>query len=398
MADPAHGARIGIDVRNLDYDYSVTRGIGHYTRYHIDALARAEPSCELVCLGEEDPAEPLRPLLELPNVSYRAIDDYLPGELDLLHIPDPMHVTVGFDSPFRIFREKRTTITFHDLIPLRLYWSEWQERVRRVYLRRLDEVRESDSILLTNSEFTRRDVLDILGIEPSRVVSVGAGLNLSETRAFTPDDVTEVLCKYGLDGSFFLHVGALDPHKNFELALEAFRRCNRRMICRLVVVGQMDHHLKAQAVACKKRGLNDVVFTGYLSRQELEILYREATALLFLSRYEGFGLPVLEAMAQGCPVIASNAASIPEVAGDAALLFDPAAVFHIAEGMVKLLTDPGKREELVRKGRERAKVFSWDKTARKTLDVWNGLLARPGKRIPSQHRFPHVRNHQVQEN
>jgi len=113
-----------------------------------------------------------------------------------------------------------------------------------------------------------------------------------------------------------------------------------------------------------------VVFTGYVSQEKLPCLYRNADLFVFPSLYEGFGLPVLEAMACGTPVITSNTSSLPEVAGDAAVLVDPYSVEDIADAMERVLTDPDLRTELSRKGKERAKQFTWEKCARETLKVY----------------------------
>src|SRR6185436_17366874 len=118
----------------------------------------------------------------------------------------------------------------------------------------------------------------------------------------------------------------------------------------------------------------DIIFTGFIPRVELEALYQDATALLFLSRYEGFGFPVLEAMAQGCPVITTNVTSLPEVAGDAAITFDPGDAVGVAQEMQRLLGSFTRREEFRRKGFAQAAKFTWEKTARKTIAAWERML------------------------
>jgi hypothetical protein len=172
--------------------------------------------------------------------------------------------------------------------------------------------------------------------------------------------------------------------KNFDTSAAAFNDCRRRIDAQLVVVGQKAGALARIADHCCAKGLRNIVFTGYIQRQELDILYREAVALLFMSRFEGFGFPVLEAMAAGCPVITSNATSIPEVAGDAAVLLEPGDVAGVSRAMQELAERPEAAEALRAKGLRQAAGFSWKRTAGKTLAAWDELLLEP----PSSRRKP----------
>ncbi len=370
--------RIGVDIRTLYYANSVSRGIGHYTVNHLVALSEARPQWEFVCFGEGDAPAALRPLLGLGNVSYADLGSYAPGELDLVHLPDPMNLSFGFDSPFRVFHDSRMTALFHDLIPLRFYWSTWTDDLRAVYHARLEQLRKSDAMILTNSEFTKLDVVNTLTLPEERVRCVLAGLNQSRRERPQSKNVSmeAIREKLGIQGPFFLHVGAVDSHKNFETVLEAFSVVRERHNVFLVVVGRLDADLAKYARLSKKAPLlRNVVFPGFVSREDLEVLYAEACALVFLSKYEGFGFPALEAMAEGCPVIGSRAASLPEVIGPSSLLVEAHDVLGAARVMEDMLLDPEKRRLERQRCLQRAPQFSWEQTAKRTLSVWENMLS-----------------------
>jgi glycosyltransferase involved in cell wall biosynthesis/tetratricopeptide (TPR) repeat protein len=366
---------IGIDARTFQYTDSTSRGIGHYALHHLLAVAPLRPDWRFILFNDTGKANPATErLLKSPQFSLHGYDAFPLPEIALFHIPDPMNMSGGFDSPFRLFRTTPASVIFHDLIPLRLYWNAWDESTRQAYLLRLDQLRNRSACVLTNSEFTRLDLIKGGGIPAERIEAIMAGLNQAENgTADDPALIKSVREKHGINGPFFLHVGALDPHKNFETVIQAFGRLSRGS-ARLVVVGQKQHFLKQVADYVAQQKMKDIIFTGYIPRPELEALYQDAVALLFLSRYEGFGFPVLEAMAQGCPVITTNVTSLPEVVGDAAVTFDPGDSVGVAQEMQRLLGSFTRREDFRRKGLAQAAKFTWEKTARKTITAWERML------------------------
>ncbi|GEM_PF-3364967 len=366
---------IGVDARTFQYSDSTSRGIGHYAMHHLLATAALVPGWKFILLNDSGkPNAALERLLNLPNVELQSLDAFPAPSIDLFHIPDPMNMTVGFDSPMRFFPGLKSTAIFHDLIPLRFYWSNWDETTKQAYLLRLDQLRQRSIHVLTNSEFTRVDLIKGTGIPAERTEAIMAGLNCSaRTEDASPSFFQEVRKKHGITKRFFLHVGALDPHKNFETVIQSFGRLPRGS-AELVVVGQKEHYLKQVAEFVAQQKMKDILFTGFIPRLELEALYQEAVGLLFLSKYEGFGFPVLEAMAQGCPVITTKVTSIPEVAGDAAMLFEPTDAAGVSHAMQKLLGSFTLREELRRKGLAQAAKFTWEKTARQTVAAWETML------------------------
>ena len=182
---------------------------------------------------------------------------------------------------------------------------------------------------------------------------------------------SETLQTLGVGKSYVLAFGGVTPNKNIERMLQAYALARRRHAIEqaLVIVGRLPHDLAPQP-------LPGVITTGYQSDDVVAVLLRNAVALVFPSLYEGFGLPILEAMAAGVPVTCSNTAAIPEVAADAALYFDPLDVDGMAEQIGRLCQDVSLRTELKMRARARAAAFGWDRTARATLAVYRRVLSR----------------------
>ena len=209
------------------------------------------------------------------------------------------------------------------------------------------------------SELTKRDLVELYGIEETKIVVVPNGVDPT----FTADGPQ-------LNGEpFALFVGALQPRKDAANAIEALALVGEGAP-RLVVVGK-DKGGRAEAQRSAKRHGLRVEFRGHVPKEELATLYRSAACLIFPSRYEGFGLPVLEAMASGTPVVATTAGALPEVAGEAAILVEERNPVALAGGIERALAD---RERLRAAGLERAARFSWGETARRTLEVYRELL------------------------
>lgn len=253
------------------------------------------------------------------------------------------------------------------------------------YIRRLKSLVERVDYILAISENTRRDLIAISGtngiprIDPDAVVAILAGLNQSSAcRSCSVDEIRVVCGRYRIDDNYFIVVGGLEPHKGFELIYKSYMRCREQISVKLVIVGSLnDPHKQSFSERFKKDGLvSDVILRGFVSREELEMLYAGAVALIFPSFYEGFGFPVLEAMASACPVITSNTSSLPEVIGDAGLLVDPHDLEVTVGHMLGLLRSESLHKSLKYKGLERAKLFTWEKVAQKTISQWLKLLNR----------------------
>jgi len=229
------------------------------------------------------------------------------------------------------------------------------------------------SRVMTLSESSRRDLIECYGVSPDAVVVIP----LAPGPGFRPvldDSRTEqVRHRYGTGRRFILAVGNLQPRKNLGRLVEAYAllRAERDSLPKLVIAGKAQWRASELFRTVERSGLQEQVrFTGYVPDEDLVPLYSGAEALVYPSIYEGFGLPILEAMACGTPVITSRASSMPEVAGDAALLVDPYSTQEIAKAISLVLTNEELKLELTEKGLKRASQFTWRATAQKTLAVY----------------------------
>jgi glycosyltransferase involved in cell wall biosynthesis len=228
---------------------------------------------------------------------------------------------------------------------------------------------------LTVSEFTRTQICERYGIAPERVTVTPNGVS-EKFRRLAPEAMRAATNRFGLPRPFVLGVGNLQPRKNFERLIEAYAMASRQIgDIDLVLVGQATWGAKHVAAQIERMDLTGRVhLLGYVSPEAIVGLYNSALAFAFPSLYEGFGLPVLEAMACGAPVLTSNSSALPEIAGNAALLVDPFSVEAIADGLTRLVTDAALRQELILRGYQRAQLYSWERTARLTAAVYQDYL------------------------
>ena len=266
-------------------------------------------------------------------------------------------------------------VTIHDLQPLAM--PEHFHPVKRAFHRAvLPWTARTARRIVTLTEHTRADLVARLGVDPAKVAIVPSGVAPQTLRS--PEDVGAVLARYGLrEGRFFLYPAITYPHKNHALLVEAMARLHRqRPDLRLVLTGGASRCEEAVRAQVTELGLDDVVLRpGRIPAEDLDALYRAAAALTFPSRFEGFGLPVLEAMARGCPVLAADATALPEVVGDAGVLLSPDRAEEWAAAMGRIIDDDGHRRDLVRAGRVRATEHSWAVAADACAAVWREALA-----------------------
>jgi glycosyltransferase involved in cell wall biosynthesis len=231
--------------------------------------------------------------------------------------------------------------------------------------------------IVTVSDSVRDDIVKALRVDPRRIVRIHHGV-APRFRPAAPDAIRAFRERRGLARPYLLFVGNLEPRKNLPGLLRAFREVRRRHAgpLDLVVTGQVAWLSRPLLRDLGTEDLGESVrTTGFLPPGDLPVLYSGAEAFVFPTLGEGFGLPVLEAMACGTPVITSNLSCLPEVAGDAAVLCDPHAIDSISEAILSILTDPGRREDLVRRGLARAAGFTWERTARETLAAYAAAVA-----------------------
>ncbi len=257
-----------------------------------------------------------------------------------------------------------TVDVIHDL-NFEHYPQDLPKQVSRYYRYFFPRFARKAIRLATVSRYSRKDIAAQYGISPEKIDVVYNGANL----AFCPLDTLQqqaVRDEYTGGCPYFIFIGSLHPRKNLASLFAAFDRFREQVPspCKLMIVGSRmwwTPALRQSYDSMKHR--DDVIFTGRIILQELHRVLASALALTYVSYFEGFGIPVVEAFACNTPVIASNSTSLPEVAGDAALLVDPFSTDQITQAMVRIFSDPQLRSELMAKGMEQGKKFSWDKTA-----------------------------------
>jgi len=259
-------------------------------------------------------------------------------------------------------------ITVHDIIPL-TYPVDHPRSVQWNFKHRFPVFLKNAAAVIADSEYTKQDIMNYYGISDSHINVVPLGYDNSN---FFPVDAPHTLDKYGLShGEYIATVGNATFRKNHETLIAALGSVRDRIPHRLVFAGPVNRNqeLRLRTVA-RRCGVEDrIFFPGYVPYEDLAALYSGAALFAYISLYEGFGLPVLEAMACGTPVLASNTTSIPEVAGNAAVLVDPEDSQSVAAAIVAVIDDPLRRISMRAAGLERAKIFNWEQTARDTLAV-----------------------------
>ncbi|MBI1848987.1 MAG: glycosyltransferase family 4 protein [Planctomycetes bacterium] len=283
------------------------------------------------------------------------------GACDVFHGPDA-RVPRGWPRPALI-------ATVHDLFSV--VSDEFAgESFRRKKIERYADLVRRCAVLLAVSEYTKRLCVEKLGADASRVVVTPEGVS-GTFRPPSATDVARMRTRHRIDGDYFLFVGERSRRKNLVRLVEAFASMRRPASLRLVLAGRASFGHEAIDDAIGRLGVREAVVTpGFVAAEDLPSLYGGARAFIFPSLDEGFGLPVLEAMACGAPVIASARGAIPEVAGNAALLIEPESVDDIRNAMATLLEDATLAAELRDLGAARVREFTWERTARLTLDAY----------------------------
>lgn len=332
------------------------RGIGTYTAGLINGLQEIDSENEYMLFYTSKRGGPLR-IKENGNFRLRKrsifssfylnnIIDYGLKDIDVLHFPSA-------EGPFA---GKRIVVTAHDLIPLK-YPKRFAPSLRRkIWNQTRYWVMRRAIKIIAVSENTKRDLIKYLHIEPDKIAVIYEGVE----DIFSPK--TDITKKYIL-------ASGSDWNKNTKTIIKAYN--NLKSDIPLVINAIPDKELMAYIREKNLEG--KVSFTGYLSRQEMVALYIGALVFVFPSIEEGFGLPLVEAMACGVPVIASTVSSLPEVVGSAGILVNPYDVSGIASALKEVLTNNSLRAVLSRKSLDRAKVFSWKKTALQTLELYKSI-------------------------
>jgi len=367
--------KIGIDAR---FYGPRSKGLGRYTQQLLTHLLKQDGEDEYVVFTLPEHAQeiPDHPRVTVRTVRARwysfAEQVVLPYTLlrercDLLHFPH-FNVPLLYRRPF--------VVTIHDLILLRyptvrsttrpaiVYWLKffvYRWVIRSAIMRACH--------VITVSRFTRDDVRAHYPCIRAMSVTYEAAFDIPDIP--TSEAVRTCHADYGIMKPYFLYVGNAYPHKNLERLVQAFLHSRSAQTHTLVLVGKEDyfyHRLRTEYIDGKD---GDVRIIHDISDEHLRALYAGATAFLFPSLYEGFGLPPLEAMQQGCPVVASRASCIPEIVGDAALCVDATDEHALSTAIDRIATDTSLREQLRARGYVRVQAFSWDRMAQETQRIYH---------------------------
>ena len=272
-----------------------------------------------------------------------------------------------------------TVVMIHDLsfehIPetfKRRSWMQMRLTVRRTA--------RSATHILTDSEYSRQDILRTYRLPPERVTTTP----LAASSRFKPVNDPHVLDKYGISGDYILAVGSIQPRKNIARLIRGYSRMlaqHSDNAPRLVIVGKRAWLFEDTIRAAAVSSANDkILFTGYVPESDLAALYTGALCFAYPSYFEGFGIPLLEAMRCGTPTITSDRTCFPEVVGDASLIIDPFDEESIAAGLWRMISDAALREQLRSRGFVQSSLFDWHETARRTLDVYEKVFHTKAQR------------------
>lgn len=364
--------RIGVMLRAIEEK----QGIGIYTQNLMDHLLALDRENSYV-LFYRNPAWVGR-FADRPRVKERLLT--APNKLlwDQVAVPRAAReesVDLIFHPKFTVpfFTRCKTVMTIHgaswfvrpDLYPNKLDLA-YVKAVMPLYCRRAD-------FIIANSDLTRNDFIRILGVPPEKIRTVRLGTSERFRVIMDRETLEAARKKYQLPDRFILSVIKYDPRKNFANLIAAFRLLRQRVSCKLVVTGIgcekyiEEYRLREDGTA------EDVRFLGWVDHEDLPALYNLAVCKFFPSVYEEFGIPVCEAMACGCPPVIANTGALPEIAGDAGIAVDPFDPPSMANALERLWMDETLRAEYSRRALARAKLFTWDRCARETLEVLNQL-------------------------
>ncbi|MDD5529969.1 MAG: glycosyltransferase family 1 protein [bacterium] len=366
--------RVGIDVRAIT---GYTTGLKSYVLY---LLKDIQSNCNVYLCYTDKKTD----LLKNFNLrkAWGSVENHIIGDIwEQIWLPialkqDSINVYHGTIGRLPLLKPNNIVyiVTIHDLIPMKFnkFGSNKYNQYMSIIMKH--SAKRADKIIAV-SQNTKKDIVELLKIPEEKIEVIYEGVsnifhpvNFEKSLNIVKKHYNKITKRY------ILATGTVETRKNLKRLFLAYSMLRKKGIeHQLVVVGpegwgaNIVHKIDAQYTETLQK---EIIFTGYVNQSELIYLYNAADLFVFPSLYEGFGLPLLEAMACNTPVVASNTSSMPEVVGDAALLFDPLNVEWIADSMEKVLTDNKLREDLRNRGLERVKLFSWEKTARKTLNLY----------------------------
>ncbi len=376
--------RIGIDIRELSAMQNIKGGWYQYVYNLLSNLLTIDSENEYILLSSlwhgagfrGDDRIPRKLVRRFPGRftelllgKFSVRIETLLGNLDVFHGPCGYVPSV---------RRCKSIVTIHDVIPL-THPEFMPAEAGRALVHKLKASAERADAIITDSGFAKTEIVELLNVpeEKVTVIYIGAAPILRPLQ--DQIEIDRVSKRYGISGAYFLFVGNIEPRKNLETLIRAaaqVRRSTGRR-CSLVIAGHKDWCFDTLAAVVRELNAeNWIIFPGVVDGEDLPSLYSGAELFVFPSLAEGFGIPIIEAMACGTPVVASNRTSIPEIAGDAALLVDPTDTNALAGAIQSVLCDPMVRQALVERGLDRSRHFSWERTASETLDLYRKIGLR----------------------
>ena len=311
----------------------------------------------------------------------REIDSVFLQDLAVRENADLIHFFYNWSFPEN--KKVPSILTVHDVIPFTFREAMDLDLYNTTYKPGIQEACALNDIVATVSEYSRQDIATKVGVPLEKIFVVPNGLREPEADSGSVrSDLTE---RFGLSDGFILNAGGIHERKNIPRLVRAFAKlCSEENYPgKLVITGkasgapyQEEMRVVCDAAIAESMMTDRVIFAGFVSEQELDVMLRMADVFIYPSLYEGFGIPILEAMKVGTPVVTSNATAMPEVAGDAAVLVDPENIDDIKAGMVRIMNNDDLRKDLVAKGLQRSAQFSWTRTRDEYLNLYRRITDR----------------------
>lgn len=358
-------------------------GVDHYTYFLLRAMIRQAPQHQFeleyfrfitkppVSLGLEAPNVRQHRVSLIPGKIYSALFKYMwAPPIDLLSgARGQVYLFPNF-ARWHLMFTRKSVVVIHDLAYH--HAPEYvPERLRDYLAKYVPKALTQANHILAVSEATRQDIIDTYGINPEKVTVASNAVDHDFFYRRNEAEVEKVLPKYGIEGSYIMFHGTIEPRKNLRGVMEAYRQLPDKLKRHYSLVlsggkGWLDEDIHTQIADLQAQGAR-VVRTGYVDQADLPALYSGASAFLYPAFYEGFGLPIIEAMACGTPTITSNLSAMPEAAGDAGILIDPHDSTDIARAIESILTSPPTAKRMREAGLKQAAKFNWDDSARAAL-------------------------------
>ncbi len=361
----------------LSFDSSFRQaGVSNHTRFLIENLAKLDHDNQYTLFVGPN----VRQHLNLP-VNWEIVESRLPTIQPKYRIPWEQFIAPWLLAKRRVnlfhgllnitplLSPVPTIVTIHDLAFMDVTGSHRKANRRYLAAATRQGVRQA-AHLFAVSEYTKAAMVDRLGLDPAKI-SIAYNAAGAQYHPRSAAEINAWKQQKQLPAQFLLYLGTLEPRKNIPNLLRAYAKVKHEVGMPLLIGGGKGWNFDDIFSTYEQLQLHDSVsFLGYVPGEDLPLWYNAATAFIYPSRYEGFGIPPLEAMASGTPVLTTNATSIPEVVGDAAIQVDPDNIEQLAQELVRIANDAGLRDDLRERGLQRAKAFSWKNLAKATLDVY----------------------------